>query len=183
MPEKLRDRRERLAKAAVAGWVEGEVVDLRLPLPKGGAFRILTKKDPEALRVLRHSGVQVVLDHQHDRRGLLALGRVMIDRPGMHRMLRTQAVHVDAAVVLQLLRELRCQRGVVLRMEVAQGIAQGELLLFCGKDVLALGRVTHRRVKRARRGKDIGDAFLDGLAEEGEVRTCGYGWHTAVAEA
>ena len=49
-----------LAKAAVAGWVEGEIVDLRLPLPKGGAFRILTKKDPEALRVLRHSAAHLL---------------------------------------------------------------------------------------------------------------------------
>ncbi len=49
-----------LAKAAVAGWVEGEVIDLRLPLPRGGAFKILTKKDPEALRVLRHSAAHLL---------------------------------------------------------------------------------------------------------------------------
>jgi len=49
-----------LAKAAVAGSVDGEVVDLSRPLSKGGAFKVLTKKDPEALRVLRHSAAHLL---------------------------------------------------------------------------------------------------------------------------
>jgi len=49
-----------LAKAAVAGSVDGEVVDLSRPLEKGGAFKVLTKRDPEALRVLRHSAAHLL---------------------------------------------------------------------------------------------------------------------------
>jgi len=49
-----------LAKAAVAGVVEGEVMEVSRPLARGGKFRILTKKDPEALRVLRHSAAHLL---------------------------------------------------------------------------------------------------------------------------
>ena len=56
-------------------------------------------------------------------------------------------------------------RTIASISEEVQGVAQGELFLFGGKDVLALGGVAHRRIQRARRWKDIGDAFLDGLVE------------------
>src|SRR5688572_3784554 len=49
-----------LAKAAVAGTLDGEVYDLGRPLPRGGKFRVLTSKDPEALHVLRHSGAHLL---------------------------------------------------------------------------------------------------------------------------
>ncbi len=51
-----------LAKAAVAAQVNGEVVDLARPLPDGAAVRILTKKDPLALEVLRHSAAHLMAD-------------------------------------------------------------------------------------------------------------------------
>jgi threonyl-tRNA synthetase len=50
----------RLAEAAVAGVLEGEVYDLPRPLPRGGSFRVLTRKDPEALEVLRHSAAHLL---------------------------------------------------------------------------------------------------------------------------
>ena len=123
----------------------------------------------QLVRVLGHGGIQVVLDHQHDGRRLPALRGVMVDGPRMHGVLRAQTMHVDASEVLQLLRELRRQRGVVLRVEVAQGIAQGQLLLLGRQDVLALGRVAHARVERAGGRQDIGNAFTDGLLEGLEV--------------
>jgi threonyl-tRNA synthetase len=49
-----------LAKAAVAGVLDGEVYDLGRPLPHGGRFRVLTRKDPEALEVLRHSSAHLL---------------------------------------------------------------------------------------------------------------------------
>ena len=49
-----------LAKAAVAGSVDGEIVETSRPLEKGGRFRVLTKKDPEALHVLRHSAAHLL---------------------------------------------------------------------------------------------------------------------------
>jgi threonyl-tRNA synthetase len=51
-----------LAKAAVAAKVNGEVRDLALPLPDGAEVALLTKKDEEALDVLRHSAAHLMAD-------------------------------------------------------------------------------------------------------------------------
>src|SRR5919202_2670752 len=51
---------ERLARDAVAGQLDGEIQDLVTPLRKGGRFRVLTDRDPEALAVLRHSAAHVL---------------------------------------------------------------------------------------------------------------------------
>jgi threonyl-tRNA synthetase len=51
-----------LAKAAVAGKIGDDIVDLRLPLTDGARVTILTKKDPEALEVLRHSAAHLMAD-------------------------------------------------------------------------------------------------------------------------
>src|SRR5687768_9100483 len=51
---------ERLLSAAVAVSVDGEIQDLVTPLRRGGAFRVLTERDPEALGVLRHSAAHVL---------------------------------------------------------------------------------------------------------------------------
>ncbi len=53
---------ERLARAAVAVQVDGEVRDLRLPLSDGEAVRIVTDRDPAALSVLRHSTAHVMAE-------------------------------------------------------------------------------------------------------------------------
>ena len=44
-----------LAKAAVASVINGRVRDLRFELADGDEVKLLTKKDPEAIEVLRHS--------------------------------------------------------------------------------------------------------------------------------
>jgi threonyl-tRNA synthetase len=51
---------ERLLQAAVAVSVDGEVQDLMTPLRRGGAFRVLTERDVDALAVLRHSAAHVL---------------------------------------------------------------------------------------------------------------------------
>jgi threonyl-tRNA synthetase len=51
---------ERLLNAAVAVSVNGEVQDLMTPLRSGGAFRVITERDAEALAVLRHSAAHVL---------------------------------------------------------------------------------------------------------------------------
>ncbi|MBI3790564.1 MAG: TGS domain-containing protein [Gemmatimonadetes bacterium] len=49
-----------LLRAAIAVSVDGEVQDLATPLRKGGAFTVITNKDPRALPVLRHSGAHIL---------------------------------------------------------------------------------------------------------------------------
>ena len=53
---------QRLARDTIAVEVDGELRDLRLPLPDGSRFRVLTARDPEALAVLRHSTAHVLAD-------------------------------------------------------------------------------------------------------------------------
>jgi threonyl-tRNA synthetase len=53
---------ERLAGAAVAGELDGEIVDLRAPIGRSGKFRVLTPRDPEAGAVIRHSAEHVLAD-------------------------------------------------------------------------------------------------------------------------
>lgn len=52
----------RLAQACVAASVDGQVVDLRRPLPSGKTvkLKLLTDRDPEALGVMRHSAAHVM---------------------------------------------------------------------------------------------------------------------------
>ncbi|MCA9554975.1 MAG: threonine--tRNA ligase [Myxococcales bacterium] len=51
-----------LAKAAVAAKVNDAIVDLARPLPDGAEVALLTKRDPEALEVLRHSAAHLMAD-------------------------------------------------------------------------------------------------------------------------
>ncbi len=52
-----------LAKAALAGHIEGGLIDLRAPLPAaGGRLRIITARDPEGGEVIRHSAEHVMAD-------------------------------------------------------------------------------------------------------------------------
>src|SRR5690349_11365972 len=50
----------RLLRDAVAVKVDDEVQDLMTPLRKGGAFTVITEKDPRSLAVLRHSGAHIL---------------------------------------------------------------------------------------------------------------------------
>ena len=51
-----------LARQAVAGQLDGAWVDLRAPLWRGGALRLITTRDPEAGQVIRHSAEHVMAD-------------------------------------------------------------------------------------------------------------------------
>ena len=44
-----------LAKAAIAGKIDGQLVDLYAPVPDGAKVEIVTEKSPEALEIIRHS--------------------------------------------------------------------------------------------------------------------------------
>ncbi len=51
-----------LAKAALAGRVDGKLVDLRLPLHGDFALEVVTSRDPEGVEVIRHSAEHVLAD-------------------------------------------------------------------------------------------------------------------------
>jgi len=51
-----------LGKAALAGELDGALVDLRAPLRAGGRFRVITARDPEGGQVIRHSAEHVMAD-------------------------------------------------------------------------------------------------------------------------
>lgn len=51
-----------LAKASVVGRVNGDIVDLTRTLQSGDEVALITKKDPEALEVLRHSAAHMMAD-------------------------------------------------------------------------------------------------------------------------
>src|SRR5580693_7955137 len=50
----------RLAKAAIAVVINGQVHDLVTPLREDGEFLVLTEKDPRSLGVLRHSAAHIL---------------------------------------------------------------------------------------------------------------------------
>ncbi len=51
-----------LAKAALAGRIDGEIVDLRFPLRQDTALEIITTRDPAGGDVIRHSAEHVMAD-------------------------------------------------------------------------------------------------------------------------
>jgi threonyl-tRNA synthetase len=58
--EVVRSIGERLLRDAIAVEVDGQVQDLMTPLRSSGSFRVLTRKDPRSLEVLRHSAAHVL---------------------------------------------------------------------------------------------------------------------------
>jgi threonyl-tRNA synthetase len=52
----------RLGSAAIGAELDGALVDLRLPLAKGGSFAVLTAKSPRAGEVIRHSAEHLMAD-------------------------------------------------------------------------------------------------------------------------
>ena len=78
--------------------------------------------------MLGHRGVKVIVNHHHDCLGLLTLAGVFVDRASVKRVIRPQSIHVDASKLIELGRKLGGQFSVLLSGEVAQGIAECELL-------------------------------------------------------
>ena len=49
-----------LARAAIAGEVNGEALDLAMLIDSDASLRIITAKDPEGLEIIRHSFAHLV---------------------------------------------------------------------------------------------------------------------------
>ena len=84
--------------------------------------------------------VEVVVDHDLEGLALDAVALVLVDRFAVDFPLRAEAVAVDAAVLLQLLRELLGHLFVVVGVDVAQGVFDGELLIGLGEVGFAVRR-------------------------------------------
>jgi threonyl-tRNA synthetase len=49
-----------LEKNAVGALLNGEIIDLHTPIRESGKIRIITQKDPESLKILRHSAAHIL---------------------------------------------------------------------------------------------------------------------------
>ena len=121
--------------------------------------------DYQLMGMLRHSRVEVVLNHEHDGSRLTRAVRVFINWTGLHLVLRTIPIHIYTPILPQLLGKFRCQGGMKMLWEVAQGITQRQLLLFRREDVLALGGVVDFSVILRHFGQGVGNAKSDFLLE------------------
>ncbi|MEP6642742.1 MAG: threonine--tRNA ligase [Gaiellales bacterium] len=156
----------RLAKAAVAVQVDGEVRDLRLPLHDGEGVRIITDRDPEALGVLRHSTAhvmaQAVLHLWPDTK--IAIGPAIADGfyydfefpqpPGaddlerieaeMRRILTSPAefVREDGVAKDELLHRFK-EEHQPYKLELAEALPDGEISLYRNDDFEDMCRGPH----------------------------------------
>jgi threonyl-tRNA synthetase len=156
----------RLAKAAVAVQVDGEVRDLRLPLRDGESVRIVTDRDPEALAVLRHSTAHVMAQAVlHLWPGAkIAIGPAIADgfyydfefpQPlGADDLERIEAeMRRILANPVEFVREDGVDKGELLRrfeeehqpykLELAEGLPDGEISLYRNDDFEDLCRGPH----------------------------------------
>jgi threonyl-tRNA synthetase len=156
----------RLARAAVAVQVDGEVRDLRLPVRDGETLRILTERDPEALAVLRHSTAhvmaQAVLHLWPDAK--IAIGPAIADgfyydfefpepigpedleriEAEMRRILAHEVpfVREDGVVKDELVERFRTEHQPY-KLELVQGLEDGAISLYRNDDFEDLCRGPH----------------------------------------
>ena len=97
----------------------------------------------EFMGMLGHALVEVVLYHSHHGCSLGAFCRIFIDRTGVDAVGGAVAVHIDAAVLLELCGELRGKLGVQLGREIAQCVAKRQFLFGGGQYVFAFGSVIY----------------------------------------
>jgi threonyl-tRNA synthetase len=156
----------RLADAAVAVQVNGEVRDLRLPVHDGETIRILTDRDEAALAVLRHSTAhvmaQAVLHLWPDAK--IAIGPAIDDgfyydfefpepisaddlgriEEEMRRILKSDVpfVREDGVDRGALLERFRAE-GQPYKLELAEGLDDGAISLYRNDDFEDLCRGPH----------------------------------------
>ena len=93
----------------------------------------------QLIGIQRHVEVQVVVDHHLDSPALDALALVLADGLAVDLALGAEAIAVDAAVLRQLLSELLGHLCVVIGVDVAQGVLDGQRLVRLGQMGLPAG--------------------------------------------
>ncbi len=161
----------RLAQAAVAVQVDGEVRDIRLPVHDGETVRIITDRDPEALAVLRHSTAhvmaQAVLHLWPDAK--IAIGPAIADgfyydfefpepigpddleriEAEMRKILQHQAEfrREDDVDKAELMERFRAEHQPY-KLELAEGLPDGEISVYRNDDFEDLCRGPHLQSTR-----------------------------------
>src|SRR5690606_8629467 len=107
-------------------------------------YRAIAAIGDELMGVLGDSGIQIVLDHHHDRRGMPTSGGIFFYRSGVHRVCRAESIHINAAVGLKLVQELLGQVLVPFLRKVTQRIFHSEPFFWRAKYVFAFWSVANR---------------------------------------
>ncbi|MBN2404636.1 MAG: threonine--tRNA ligase [Coriobacteriia bacterium] len=114
----------RLAQAAIAGAVNGKLVDVRTVVSDGDELRIITERDPEALHILRHSAAHIMAEAVKDLFPLARFGigpsiedgfyyDFDVDRP----FTPDDLVAIEERMLQIVAEEKRFDRGVLDKLE------------------------------------------------------------------
>ena len=113
----------------------------------------------QLMGMLCNSRIEVVLNHRHDGSRLTASGWIFVNGARKHSIIRTETIHVDASVLLQLPGKFFCEDLMMLLREVSQGIFDCQDFLLVAEYILAPGRVIYIVVIRFCLRKLRRDAF------------------------
>ena len=80
-----------------------------------------------------HVEIQVVVHHHLEGPGLCAVAPILVDGLAVKRALRPEAIPVDPAVLLQLPGKLPRHLQMVVRVDIPQGVADGQRLVRRGQ--------------------------------------------------
>ncbi len=106
--------------------------------------------------------VQIVVDHDLEGFGFDAVALVFVDGLAVQLALRTEAVAIDPAPLLQLQGKFLCHLSVVLLGDIAQGIGDGPLFVLLGEVRFAPWRSAVLRIKGRIAGKLVVQTNGDG---------------------
>ena len=87
----------------------------------------------QLIGVQGHVKVQVVVDHHLEGLGLYAVAPILVDGLAVQLPLRPEAIAVDPAMLLQLPGKLPCHLQMMVRVDVPQGVADGQGLVRLGQ--------------------------------------------------
>ena len=106
----------------------------------------------ELIGIERYVKIQVVVDHDLNGAALDTFALVLVNGLAGKLALRAEAVAVDPAALLQLLRKFLSHLGVVIRVDVAQGVLDRQRLVSGGELGFPAGRAAvagiHFRIRR-----------------------------------
>ena len=124
--EVVRSIGERLLRDAIAVEIDGQILDLMTPLRSGGSFRVLTRKDPRSLDVLRHSAAHVLATAVRRLRPEAKIGFGPAIEDGFYYDFEVDKPFTpeDLAAFEAEMRKVAAEKFPFVRAEVSRGDAQ-----------------------------------------------------------